>query len=295
MAARLNGLKGGPYRDSARAASSVDPMNGVLRMGSGMPAEELAVIVGLAILLHVGAAVAGVTAGWLADMIAWNRGVREAVAAKLQQTYDIDVVKPQELPPEPPKEEEKPEPPPPVATPKEIPKEAPPPAMAQAAKVLATDPDPNDVLDMRDSIVQGTGATYAGGITASTGASKDAVYNAAARPTGVVGGTGTAPVPQVPREDKSRAASLSGSTDWSDCPFPAEADADQIDQAFVTLQVKVKADGSADTVSVIQDPGHGFGREARKCALRKRYSNALDVDGAPIGGQTKPFRVRFQR
>jgi protein TonB len=268
-------------------------MNGVLRMGSGMPAEELAIIVGLAVLLHVGAAVAGITAGLLADMIAWNRSVRDAVAMKLQQTYDIDVVKPQEPPPEPPKEEQKEPEPPPVA--KEVPKEAPPPAMAQAAKVLATEPDPNEVLDMRDAIVQGTGETYAGGITAANGVSRNAVYNAAAKPTGVVGGTGTANAPPPTREDKSRAASLSGSTDWSDCPFPAEADADQIDQAFVTLQVKVRPDGSADSVSVVQDPGHGFGREARKCAMRKRYSNAMDVDGNSIGGTTRPFRVRFQR
>jgi protein TonB len=61
------------------------------------------------------------------------------------------------------------------------------------------------------------------------------------------------------------------------------------------IQVKVKPDGSPENVSVIQDPGHGFGREARKCAMRKKYSQGLDPDGNAIGGTTKPFRVRFER
>ena len=103
----------------------------------------------------------------------------------------------------------------------------------------------------------------------------------------------TAPPPR--KEDKSRPPGLLGSVDWNDCPFPGEADAEQIDHAFVMIQVKVKPDGSPETVSVLQDPGHGFGREARKCAMRKKYSQGLDPDGNAIGGTTKPFRVRFER
>ena len=61
------------------------------------------------------------------------------------------------------------------------------------------------------------------------------------------------------------------------------------------IQVKVKPDGSPENVTVVQDPGHGFGREARKCAMRKKYSQGLDPDGNPVGGTTKPFRVRFER
>jgi len=219
--------------------------------------------------------------------------VRDEVLAKLSLTYDIDVAKPQELPPEPPKEPEKEPEPPPAA--KVVHNDAPPPPQAEAAKVIATDPDPNEVIDMRDSIVQGTGATYAGGITSSLGTNKEAVRNVAATPTGVPGGTGTGNAPPPTRLDKSRAATLNGSGDWGDCPFPAEADAEQVDQAYVMLQVKVRGDGAPESVAVLQDPGHGFGREARKCAMRKRYSNALDVDGNPIPGQTKPFRVHFTR
>lgn len=285
----LNGT--GPYRAHGRTAPAVDPMSGVLSMGPRIP---VALIIVLAVLVHVGEAAGGVAAALRAQIGIWNRNVRDEVLAKLSQTYDIDVAKPQELPPEPPKVEQKePEPPPPVA--KVEHKEAPPPAPAEAARVLAQEPDPNEVVDMRDAIVMGTGNVYAGGITSSQGTSKTAVTNTAATATGVPGGTGTGNAPPPTRLDRSRVAALSGSSDWGDCPFPAEADAEQVDQAYVTLQVKVRSDGSPDSVSVVQDPGHGFGREARKCAMRKRFTSALDVDGNPIAGQTKPFRVHFTR
>jgi protein TonB len=46
---------------------------------------------------------------------------------------------------------------------------------------------------------------------------------------------------------------------------------------------------------VVRDPGHGFGRAARQCAMQKRYNTAQDRDGTSIAGQTKPFNVRFNR
>jgi periplasmic protein TonB len=163
--------------------------------------------------------------------------------------------------------------------------------------VLTQEPSPNEPVDLTgNSFVTGSGSTYAGGVTQANGTSKTAVYNPAAVATGVPGGTGTAPAPPPPpKVDKSKVAGLLGSVDWNDCPFPPEADAEQRDQAFVMIQVKVKPDGSPENVTVLQDPGFGFGREARKCAMRKKYSQALDADGNPIGGQTKPFRVRFER
>lgn len=273
-----------------------DPFAGVYDMGPRVP---VAATVALAILLHGGMAAGATAAALFGEIFAWHRGLAESVALRLGQTYDIEVPKPEEPPkpePEPAKEEPKPEP---AAVVKEQPKDEPPPpppAAAEAAKVLMQEPTKDDPLDFTgNTFVQGSGSTYAGGTTQAGGTSKTAVYNPAAVATGVPGGTGTAPAPAAPKVDRSRAASLSGSTDWSDCPFPAEADAEQIDQSFVTIQVKVRPDGSAESVTVVQDPGHGFGREARKCAMRKKYGNALDADGNPIGGQTKPFRVRFQR
>jgi hypothetical protein len=46
---------------------------------------------------------------------------------------------------------------------------------------------------------------------------------------------------------------------------------------------------------VLADPGNGFGREARRCAMAKRYAAALDRDGGAIAGTTRPFRVHFSR
>ena len=86
---------------------------------------------------------------------------------------------------------------------------------------------------------------------------------------------------------------LAGSSTWS-CPFPPEADADQIDEAVVTVQVTVRPDGSALSASVVSDPGHGFGRAARACALGRRYQPALDRSGSPTAASA-PVNVRFNR
>ncbi len=274
--------------------STVDPMSKVLATGPRIP---MAVMVAAAIFLHVGMAAGAASAALYDEIFAFHRAVRDVVAYHLSQ-YEVDLVKeppppPPEEPKEEPKEEEaKPTPPPE----KQDSPPPPPPAPAEAAKILTSEPTPNEPVDLTGGFVTGTGSTFAGGETSSTGTSKQAVYNPAAANTGVVGGTGTAPAPPPPRkDDKSRAPGLLGSVEWNDCPFPGEADADQIDQAFVLIQVKVKPDGSPESVNVLQDPGHGFGREAKKCAMRKKFANGLDPDGQPVSGMTKPFRVRFER
>ncbi len=81
-----------------------------------------------------------------------------------------------------------------------------------------------------------------------------------------------APAPAPSGPDRSRTASLGGGGEWS-CPFPSEADTAQIDEAYVTLQVDVKPDGTPGTVRVVNDPGNGFGREARRCAMNKHYAS----------------------
>jgi protein TonB len=86
-----------------------------------------------------------------------------------------------------------------------------------------------------------------------------------------------------------------GSTSWSDCPFPPEADAEQIDQALPSVMVTVRPDGTAQSVKIVEDPGYGFGRAARICALARRYSPALDKTGQPTTGVIGPIRVRFTR
>jgi periplasmic protein TonB len=276
------------YRRNALPRSSHDPMARVLATGPRLPVSAT---VACAIFLHVGMA-AGATAASLFDEIfAWQRGIRDVIAYRLGQ-YEVEIQKEEPpTPPEPPKEEA-PEPPKPM--PKEAPP-PPPPQPAEAAKVLTADPQPSDKVEDLTAFVTGSGTTYAGGTTSAQGTSKTAVYNPAAAATGVPGGTGTAPAPPSPKTDRSRAPGLLGASDWSDCPFPREADAEQIDQAFVIIQVTVKPDGSPENVNVLKDPGHGFAREARRCAMMKKYSQGLDPDGNAIGGQTKPFRVRFER
>ncbi len=254
-----------------------------------MSSVTVALLTALAIMFHGGAAAGATAAALFAEIATWHKSLRDSLNAKLAAMYEVEIQKEVPPPPEPEKEEVKPEPAPPA--PKEPPPpQAPPPAPAEAAKIIASEPDPLDFT--KDGFVQGNAETYAGGITHSEGTSKKAVYDTNAVPTGTPGGTGSATAP--PRVDRSRAASLVNKGNLERCPFPGEADAEQIDDAYVTIEVRVRVDGSAEAVSILQDPGHGFGREARKCALRERYSPALDFDGNAIPGASR-VRFHFQR
>ncbi len=272
---------------TGRANGDEDPLHAVfaLQRDEGVAISTVAAF-GLHLMLAGGMALSLLTA----DIAGWNKLLSRAVGEQMAQTYDVEVQK--EAPKEVPKEEPKEEPIVQKADPKEVvPKEAPAPAAAQAGAVLTQAPDPNEPVDLTNTgFVSGSGSTYAGGNTASTGTSTSAVYAKAARADGVVGGTGTGAA-----VDKSRAAARSGSGSWDDCPFPPEADSEQIDQAYVTLQVTVAPSGDPASVAILNDPGHGFGREAKKCAMRKKYTSALDREGNPVGGTTPAFRVRFER
>ena len=146
----------------------------------------------------------------------------------------------------------------------------------------------DDVVDFGDTFVAGAGTTYAGGVTESGGTSERAVRDVRARAGGVEGGTGTAL-----HGDLSQPPALAGGVQW-DCPFPEEADDFDIDRAVVALRVDVAADGSVKSAAVTRDPGDGFGREARRCALRKRWSPGRDRGGNPMNA-TALVNVHFQR
>jgi TonB family protein len=102
-----------------------------------------------------------------------------------------------------------------------------------------------------------------------------------------------APAPPRTEQDQSRRVGLRGGQAWN-CAFPPEADVDKIDVAVVSLRVIVQPDGTTRDVEIVRDPGHGFGRAARACALAMRYTPARDLDGAPILG-TGIVNVRFAR
>jgi periplasmic protein TonB len=215
------------------------------------------------------------------------------------EKLEVELVQPPAAPPEPePEPEAKPEPPPPPpparkAVPKVIPpkptpappKEAPPPAAAESGKVLAANDAP---VDFGDSFVMGQAASHAGGVSANDGTSKVAVRDKNAQANGVVGGTG-----KNPAADASRAPTLASGLHW-DCPFPVEADDAGIDAAVVGLRVQVAADGKVEEAKALTDPGHGFGREARRCALSKRWAPGLDRAGRPVAAIAM-VNVRFER
>jgi hypothetical protein len=92
----------------------------------------------------------------------------------------------------------------------------------------------------------------------------------------------------------ARLAALKGARSWN-CPFPAEADAAGVDQATVVISVTVRADGTAASVTVLKDPGYGFGRSARQCALKATYTPAKDGSGQTVQATTSPLHIRFLR
>jgi protein TonB len=147
-------------------------------------------------------------------------------------------------------------------------------------------------------MVQGDAKEYVGGVTAATGTATAATYNPAATAGGKPGGTGTGPVAVAPVKeqgpDRSKPPGISGGS-WTACDFPAEADQDQVDFAVAVIVVTVRPDGTPMSVKVMTDPGHGFGRAARMCALSKRYTPATDRDGNAVVGTTPPIHVTFTR
>ncbi len=175
----------------------------------------------------------------------------------------------------------------PLARPRHAPREAKPPpatAAAQGGQVLAAS---SGVIDFGEHFVNGTGDSYAGGATDAAGASTSAVRDATAHDAP------TSPAPSAVVVDLSRPPRFSGSGRWQ-CPFPDEADDAGIDHAVVSLRVEVAADGSVRSVSTSNDPGDGFGREARRCAGSKRWGAALDRAGRPVAGVALGT-VRFER
>jgi protein TonB len=132
------------------------------------------------------------------------------------------------------------------------------------------------------TFVTGTAATYAWGVTTSSGKSQVAVSGPVA-PDGAAGQA----------EDRSSSVALE-ETDWQ-CPWPHEADSQQIDEQAVLIRVVVRKDGTAESATVLADPGHGFAAAARTCALATRYTPAHDRTGQPLRAQSPPIRVHFTR
>jgi len=154
---------------------------------------------------------------------------------------------------------------------------------AQAGQLAAVSPEQADFTGM--AFIVGSGTSYAGGATTSSGTSRKAAIGPAA--------------PEVPRSEPSSVRSrarpvMLDQSAWS-CPWPAEADAEQVNEQTVVLQAGVRADGHAEHVDLLSDPGFGFGAAARMCALRTRFEPARDTAGQPIIALSPPIRVHFYR
>lgn len=301
------------------------PLAGARESGLHLSADPVAAILGtaerrgpdlfyaglvVALFMHFGVLAFAIGSAYLHEINALMRTTRMELHEFFWTQYDVDLTPKDKPKVEPPKPEEPPPPepaPPPPAPKAPAPKlkddpydqPPPPPTPAQAAKVLTQKEDPDKVEDLTgNTVVTGEGtATY--GQQSAAGTGDKPVLNPRASLNGVPGGTGTGtappPPPPPPAPDRSRSADLDGSTDWANCPFPPEADADQIDQAFVGIVVTVRPDGSPLSVNVVSDPGHGFGRAARMCALSRRYRPALDRNGVPTTAASPPIRIRFSR
>lgn len=163
-----------------------------------------------------------------------------------------------------------------------------PPAPPQQAAPVMTASDDAGPLDFTDGFVTGQATAFAGGATSPRGVTSVGPRGSAGLASAPASAKGVAP-----SRDRSRRASVMGGFAWS-CPFPAAADGAGIDLAVVQLKIRVTRRGSLDDVTVMADPGHGFGAAARRCALGKQFLPALDRTGAAVGSELV-VRVRFTR
>lgn len=238
----------------------------------------------VAVLQHLLGGVAAARSVTLNDISAWANQLDGSIEALIPKDIEVSADKEPE-PPQPEPEPEKPEPKESAAV-KDAPKEtAAAPVAAQAGQVLTAEADPNAPVSFEDGFVQGPGTSYAGGTTKASGT------GTTANNSGVVGtgGSGTAAVGDLSSKPK-----LDGSTDWDDCPFPSEAEAAQVDKAYVTMRIEVGSDGRAKKVIIVKDPGLGFAREAKACAMRKRYIPAKDQAGNKVDATTDVIGISFE-
>jgi protein TonB len=245
---------------------------------------ELAMAAALSVALH---------AVWL---VGEAKAARASLAAPAEVILEAEAAPPAPPEPTPPTEEQRPEPAAANAAAQQRTAQQPAlPAPAQAGKTL-TAPDDDAAAMVDFTLVQGSGQTYAGGTTTTLGTSTTAVHGAASdrAAAGPARPAATRPAPSIAAgPDRSRGAAPAVA-DWN-CSrlFPSDPDAG--DQAIVLIAVTVSPSGTAQAVTVLRDPGHGFGAAAKSCAMGQRFSPALDRQGNPVAATTPPITVRFTR
>ncbi len=283
------------------AGPSADLLAPILGVGSRDIRVGLGIGVTIAALVH-GYVVVRVAVALL-SMGEFVREARTEAHAYFWATQEVDTA-PEKKKEEAPKPEE-PEPPPPEEPPEQV-KQKPPEEDIYKEKTAQKAAAPPDLVTAKengqqpedfDGVYDHDGSQGPiTGLVDPKGKGTDRVdpnqkTKIDGDPKGNGGGEKTTAPPKV---DRSKPATLAGSSEWS-CPFPAEADAEGKDSAVATIVVTVKPDGSPASISVIADPGSGFGRAARRCALGRRYEPGLDKDGQKTTATTPPIRVKFRR
>jgi protein TonB len=157
--------------------------------------------------------------------------------------------------------------------------EAPAPAQPAPALVAAADA-PSTGHDLVQSATGALGGSGTGGPGGPSATGTGLV----GRRDGVVGGTGTGSAQPVTLSMKS----------WR-CPWPDDAEYEDINEQLVAIKVVVAEDGKVEQAEVVSDPGFGFGAAARDCARRVRFTPARDAQGRAIRAQSPPIHVRFVR
>ena len=102
------------------------------------------------------------------------------------------------------------------------------------------------------------------------------------------------PLPITLKADENSPLTWPSETE-SNCPFPEEAIVARVDRALVVIRVLVDRQGYPRSVEVIVDPGFGFARQAKECALDRRYYPGVGTRGETIRAWTPALRLRFVR
>ena len=270
-----------------------DPLARVRALGERQNRYGMTAGLVFALSVHGAGAAHGYTS--LIDLGAFAALVQTAVRDDIRATYAVEMA-PAKPPPPPPEEPPPPEPEPQAKVPSRNPQaDAPPPPPAQAGKLLTANADPDAPLDLTgDGFVTGDGDRYVGGVTSAKGTSTTAVRQTQAKVGGKIGSSGTGKTDSVPTKQDLSVAPRPTDTNW-DCPWPPEADSDQINYMRVRIVVTVGVDGRAQKVTVLNDPGHGFAKYVQQCAMRKSFNAGISSDGKPIISTTPPFSVTWTR
>ncbi len=288
-----------------------DPLRPTLALG--LRASRDGLVIGFIIALMMHGAALGRPLMALSAMQQHVTLAREELHEFFWAEYDVNLLedkKKEEQKPEPEEEEEEPEPEEEVVLPPPEPDEPTepepidddpyeddePPPPSEASDVIAM--DEGEAVDLSGdgwTIVDKDGSKNTGsGYTSAKGTEKGPVTNKHAKIGGKKGSKGKGKPKRPKKKNRSRPPQLTGSRSW-DCPFPAQADTEQVDRATAVVSVTIGANGRAIRAQILSDPGYGFGRAAQRCAMARRYEPALNADGRPITATTPPIRVRFSR